>query len=193
MGFRNSGCEHKGSHSREILDPPDPNTEYTTIRARSVFDISIISHENDILGHLLFRRSLFDSILELCLAHHKRLYILQEINQRRLQMKKCFFTENWGWDQTLEVKGYVLVVKVSFWRKYERKRINVQAFSTLQIGLSCHMRSTFQETVLHETSVSKKLTLLFFFGGRLWVFPKRFRWVCKDFSLEPWRKILPGS
>ena len=27
VGFRNSGCEHKGSHSREIPDPPGPNTE----------------------------------------------------------------------------------------------------------------------------------------------------------------------
>ena len=52
--------------------------------------------KNYILGHLLFRRSFFDSILELCRTRRKRLYVLQEINQRRLQMKKCFSRKNWG-------------------------------------------------------------------------------------------------
>ena len=28
MGFRNSGREHKGSHSREIRDPPGPLLEH---------------------------------------------------------------------------------------------------------------------------------------------------------------------
>ena len=77
--------------------------------------------KNDILGNFLFRRSLFDSILELCRTRRKRLCILQEINPRWLQMKKCFFMANWGWDQTLEVKGYVLVVKVQFLTKVWKK------------------------------------------------------------------------
>ena len=45
--------------------------------------------KNDMLGFVLFRRSFFDSILELCRTRRKRLYVLQEINPRRLQMKKC--------------------------------------------------------------------------------------------------------
>ena len=56
-------------------------------------------------------------ILELCRTRRKRLYILQEINPRWLQMKKCFFRKNWGRDQKLEVKNRVLVVKVQFLTK----------------------------------------------------------------------------
>ena len=77
--------------------------------------------KNNILGHLLFRRSLFDSILEARRTRRKRLYVLQEINPRWLQMKKCFFMKNWGWDQKLEVKGYVLVQKVQFLKKRWKK------------------------------------------------------------------------
>jgi len=73
--------------------------------------------KNDILGYFWFRRSLFDSILELCRTRRKRLYVLQEINQRRLQMKKSFFMKTWGRDQKLEVKGRFLVVKTQFSRK----------------------------------------------------------------------------
>ena len=35
-------------------------------------------------------------ILELYRTRRKRLYILQEIHPRWLQMKKCFFMKNWG-------------------------------------------------------------------------------------------------
>ena len=49
-------------------------------------------------GHFL------GNILELCRTRRKRLYILQEINPRWLQMKKCFFMKNWDCDQTPEVK-----------------------------------------------------------------------------------------
>jgi hypothetical protein len=78
---------------------------------------SVISHEKWHFGSFLFRRSLFDSILELCRTRRKRLYVPQEINQRRLQMKKYFFRETWGRDQKLEVKGRFLVVKTQFLRK----------------------------------------------------------------------------
>ena len=40
-----------------------------------------------------------------------------------------------------------------FFRKDERKRINVRAFSTLRIGQSCRTRSTFEETVFQQQSV----------------------------------------
>ena len=35
--------------------------------------------------------------------------------------EKVLFHENWGWDQTHEVKGYVLVVKVQFLKKLWKK------------------------------------------------------------------------
>ena len=52
--------------------------------------------KNDFLGQFLFRRLFFDSILELCRTHRKRLYVLPEINPKLLQMKKCFSRKNWG-------------------------------------------------------------------------------------------------
>ena len=33
VGFRNSGCEHKGSHSREIPKPPGPAGDPCPVRA----------------------------------------------------------------------------------------------------------------------------------------------------------------
>ena len=73
------------------------------------------------LGHFVCIR-LFDSILELCRTHRKRLYVLQEINQRRLQMKKYFFRKNWGRDKQLEVKGRFLVAKNQFFEESMKDR-----------------------------------------------------------------------
>ena len=124
------------------------------------------------LGHLLFRRSLLDPILELCRIRRKRLYVLQEINPRWLQMKKLFFMKNWGWDHKHRVQIRFLSYKSSFWRKYERTRINVRAFSALRIGLRCHMRSTFEETVSPQTkTVFRKFEVC---GRWFWTSPKRF-------------------
>ena len=47
-------------------------------------------------GDILFRKSLVDSILELCRTRRTRLYVLREINQIRLQMKTYFFMEKLG-------------------------------------------------------------------------------------------------
>ena len=77
--------------------------------------------KSDILGHLLFRRSFFDSILELCRTRRKRLYVLQEINPRWLQMKKCIFMRNWGWDQKHQVNVMFFIVKVKFLKKRWKK------------------------------------------------------------------------
>ena len=67
------------------------------------------------------------------------------------------------------MKGYVLVVKIQFFiffRKDERKRINVRAFSTLRIGQSCHTRSTFDERVFRQNSVFIKCGAV----GCFWAF-----------------------
>ena len=77
----------------------------------------------DILGFFYLEGRFLVHILELCRTRRKRLYIyiLQEINPRWLQMTKCFFMKNWGWDQTLEVKGCFLIVKVQFLKKVWKK------------------------------------------------------------------------
>ena len=59
--------------------------------------------KNVMFKHFVFRRSFSGSYFELCRTRRKRLYILQEINPRWLQMKKCLFMKNWGWDQTHRV------------------------------------------------------------------------------------------
>ena len=103
--------------------PTGPN-ESPAARPRPPGAFSVISHEKWHLGHFLFRRSFFDSILELCRTRRKRLYALQEINPRWLQMKKCLFRKTWGWGQQLYVKGRFLVVKVQFlknvWKKEDQ-------------------------------------------------------------------------
>ena len=113
--------------------------------------------KNDMLGHLLLEGRFLGHILELWRIRRKRLYILQEINPRWLQMKKCFFMKNWGWNEKHQVKVNFWSCTSSFWRKYERKRINVRAFSTLRIGLSCHMRSTFEERVFQQKNGFQKI------------------------------------
>ena len=46
--------------------------------------------KNDILGHFHLEGRFFGHILELCRTRRTRLYILQEINPRWLQMKNTF-------------------------------------------------------------------------------------------------------
>ena len=43
----------------------------------------------------------------------------------------------------------------------------------------------------NKNRFSESLTFLDFFGGCFFVFSKRFRWVCKDFGSESWRKMMP--
>ena len=82
--------------------------------------------------------------------------------------------------------------KSSFLRNYERKRINRRAFSTLRIGLRCHMRSTFEEWVVQKKWFSEMLTFLQFRGVWFWTFPKRFLRCCKDFAWNRDNKCCYG-
>ena len=136
--------------------------------------------------------------LKLCWTRRKRLYVPPEINQRRLQMKKCFFRKNWGWDTKLEVKGYVLVVKVQFlqqkvWKIEDRCTSILPQADRPELPYEVDFwRNRFEET-FRTNRFSEKFTFFGFLGGWVWVFPKRFWWDCKDFGLEPWRKMMLGG
>ena len=154
-----------------------------------VFYICIFSHffwEITFWDILYLEGRFFNHILELCRTRRKRLYILQEINPRWLQMKKCFFMANWGWDQKLEVKGYVLVPKVQILKKRWKKEDQCTSIFHFvnrpelphEVDFS---RNRFARNIGFQQSWS------FLFWGRFWVFPKIFRWVCKHFGLEPGR------
>ena len=58
--------------------------------------IFTIIQKHRIFRCFVFRRSLFDSILELCRTRRTRLYVLREMKQIRLQMKTNFFMEKLG-------------------------------------------------------------------------------------------------
>ena len=115
-------------------------------------------------------------------------------------MKTYFFIENWGRDQHLEVKGYVLVVKVKFLivqivflQKVWKKKINVRVFSTLRIALSCHMRSTFDETVFQQKSVFRKSEVfLTFWEGDFGCFLKDFNGFVIILAWNPDEKCCHG-
>ena len=71
------------------------------------------------------------------------------------------------------VKVMFLIVGIVFLQKYGRKKINVRAFSTLRIGLSCHMRSTFEERVFqHKIGFRKSWRLWAFLEGGFGSFRK---------------------
>ena len=158
VGFRNSGCEHKGSHSREIPDPPGPWTDPCSIRACPPFFLDkflkqivffVTSYEKWHFWDIFYLEGrVLGHVLEWCRTRRKRLYILQEINPRWLQIKTNH--EQLGLRSTTWGKSPFFIVKVQFLKKYERNRINARAFSTLRIGLRCHMRSTFEETVFQQ-------------------------------------------
>ena len=69
--------------------------------------------------------------------------------------EKVLSNEKLGLRAKHRVKVILLIVEIKFLQKYERKRINVRAFSTLRIGLSCHMRSTFEEIVFQKIGFRK--------------------------------------
>ena len=55
------------------------------------------------------------------------------------------------------------------------------------------MRSTFEERVFPEFRFSDILTFLHFVGTWFATFPKRTLQMCKDFGLQPRRKMMRGS
>ena len=178
--------------------PPSPSPSSCSpapfeINSRRKSAFLVISHENDILGHFVFKRSFLDPILELCRTHRKRLYVLPEMNPKWLQMKKCFVRNNWGWDETNEIKGYALVQKVKFlkniWKK-EDQCTNIFHFAdrpelTYEVDFR---RNSFPNKWFSET-----LTCLHLCGEWFRTCPKRFLQSCNHFGLEPRRKMLPGS
>ena len=64
--------------------------------------------------------------------------------------EKVLSNEKLGLRAKRRVKVNLLIVEIVFLRNYDKKMISVRAFSTLRIGLSCHMRLTFEETVLQN-------------------------------------------
>ena len=146
--------------------------------------------KNDILEYFVFRRSFLDPILELCRTHRKRLYVLQEINPIWLQMKKCFFRKNWGWDQKHVVNGYVLVVKVQFLKKVWKKEDQCTSIFHFADRPEVPYEVDFWRNSFQQKTAFGKFDV---FGRWFWTFPKRFLQVCNHFGLEPWRKMMRGS
>ena len=140
----------------------------------------ILYLEGRFLGH----------ILELCRPRRKRLYNLQEINPRWLQMKKCFFMKNWGWDQQLEVQISFVIVKIKFLKNMWKKEDQCTSISHFADRPEVDFWRT---KMFQQNRFSENVTCLDFFGGWFGVFPKRFLRMCKDFGLEPRRKMLLGS
>ena len=135
-------------------------------------------------GKMLEESRLFYSCL--------RLDVLPEMNQKNSINENICFQEQLGLRSITWGEGYVLVPKIKFLRECERKRINVRAFSTLQIGLRCHMTSTFEENKSNKQSVFGQL---YIFGcSERWfrAFSGRLRWVCKHVGWEQWREMMRG-
>ena len=109
--------------------------------------------KNDILGHFLFRRSFFRSYFRIRSNPSQKAIYSSRNKSQMVPNEKVPFHEKLGLRSKTPRKVCFLSSKSSFWRKYERKRINVRAFSTLRIGLRCHMRSTFEEIVFKQKNV----------------------------------------
>ena len=82
--------------------------------------------------------------------------------------------------------------KSSCWRNCERLIINARAFSTLRIGLRCHMRSTFEEIISRQKMICGFIWVLDLFGW--WWFPdfQKSRREWKDFGSRQRWKMLVG-
>ena len=125
--------------------------------------------------------------------HFRGLYIRQEINPKWLQMKKCFFMKNRGWDQKLEVKGYVLVQKVQFLKKVWKKDYQCTSIFHFADRPELPYEVDFWRNSCPSQNICSEKLTFFGFLGRFFVCSNILRWVCKDFGLESKRKMLPGS
>ena len=143
-------------------------------------------------GCFVFRRSFLSHILELCRAHLKRLYILQEIDQRRLQMKKCFFMKNWGWDQTHEVK-ICFYLKSPVFKKVWKKEDQCTSIFHFADRPELPYEVDFWRNSFPTKRFSENFAFNDFVGGWFGAFPKIFLRICKDFGLEPRREMMRGS
>ena len=145
--------------------------------------------KNDILGHFLFRRSFFDSILELCRTRRKRLY------------EKVLFQDGSKWKSAFSWKTGV-EIKTPGKSSFFDRRNHVFAESMKERGsmyehfpLCRSAWGAIWGRLLKKPFCTKhrflEMLMFFgFFGGWFWVFPKRFLWVCKDFGSEPRRKMM---
>ena len=145
---------------------------------------------NDILGHFLFRRSFFESILDLCWTRRKRLYILQEINPRWLQMKKCF---SWKTRVVIKTPGkskFFYRRNQVFAESIKEKGSMYEHFPLCGSAWGAIWGRLLKKEFSDKNRFSHLLTFLDFLGGWFCAFPNRFLWVCRDFGLEPWRKMM---
>ena len=81
--------------ARCVPDPCLPALIFSQILEKSRHFQSFLM-KNEVLDFCYLEGRFLGHILELCRTRRKRLYILQEINPRWLQMKKWFFMKNWG-------------------------------------------------------------------------------------------------
>ena len=112
VGFRNSGCEHKGCHSREIPGPPGPSDDPCPIRAQSVPDPCLPAFlfrqileqsnysqsflmKNDVLGFVLFRRLFFRSYFRTILNSSQKAVYSSRNKSQMAPNEKVFFMKNW--------------------------------------------------------------------------------------------------
>ena len=94
-------------------------------------------------------------------------------------MKSYFFMENWGRDQNIEVKGYVLVVKVQFFpfflEKMKERGSMYEHFPLCGSARAAVRGRLLTKPFSDQNRVSENVTFLDFFGGCFLVLSKRFR------------------
>ena len=142
------------------------------------------------LDILYLEGGFLDPILELGRTRRKRLYVLPEINPKLLQMKKCFFRKNWGWDSKHEVKGYVLVVKVQILKKRWKKEDQCTSIFHFADRPEVPYEVDFWRNSFPQKNGFQKIRRVWRW---CWTFPKRFLQVCNHVGLEPWRKMTRRS
>ena len=125
-------------------------------------------------GILYLEGRLLGHILELCRTRRKRLYVLQEINPRWLQMKRCFFMKKLGLRSNSWGKNPFCIVKVQSLKNVWKKEDQCTSIFHFADRPEVPYEVDFRRKIFSKNRFSENVTCFILFEGDFGRFQRDF-------------------
>ena len=143
-----------------------------------------MSHDKWHVGTFCIYKVVFGSYFRIMSNPSQKAICSSRNKSKMAPNENCFFRKNWGWDQQLEVKGYVLVVKVHFFKKLWKKEDQCTSIFHFADRPEVPYEVDFRrKSFANKKRFPENVVFLGFWGGWFWAFAKK---ICKFVSSLAW-------